>query len=214
MNGNVQTNVSLSGIVCGASPALMMHRTGSVSGPEHYYRSHAALKSNGRETGFHSAKSNRIIPLPAQGCRLLVPALNSYLNTGPYPDRTSVSPWMRRGQYMTAPMTGALYRKSNGLLFERTIDSFFQANCLLRDRMQSLVAELAGSGSQLRILPAAAVFSRWPAHRSLSRFTAATPPGQAYPKPGSTRPGPVFATPFLPDTQWTISTPGWCIMPY
>lgn len=117
----------------------------TVSAQRYGYRSHAALHSNGQDTGFFEKGSHAVHPLPPQGCLLL----HDNINKAIVPGKTA-GPMRIAVDKDNAPCSDpnvVFTEMENGITYKRKAGLFFQANRFLRGEMLSIVSTLCDDAS-------------------------------------------------------------------
>ncbi|MCP4133073.1 MAG: class I SAM-dependent RNA methyltransferase [bacterium] len=139
----------------GRMPEESIPQIETVFGDRFYYRSHGTVKSKDGVSGFYEKGSNNLIPFGPRGCLLLPDRLNqaikSYHSTGKefraaqghseevYCAEIGNGDSPKKGEKMPV-----IREKEQGVLYEREIDLFFQANRFLRSSMLNVVRDYAG----------------------------------------------------------------------
>jgi 23S rRNA (uracil1939-C5)-methyltransferase len=121
--------------------------------PERFgYRNHAQFKiDSGGRCGFTMRESDRIVPFPPDGCRLLSPAIRREIAGLPgetLPPGGEIR--VREDRYGTVHFWGLsgrtgppdLLMEAGGFMYPVAPHSFFQVNTLLNDRLIELVLSL------------------------------------------------------------------------
>ena len=120
------------------------------------YRSHASVKSDGKGVfGFYMRDSNTLVPFPDGGCRLLAPPLVELLKSmnAPQTQEKHAADELKiacsdKGDCFTSAGEKRIVRELvNGIVYERDISLFFQANRFLRSKMLDIVKEYADTDS-------------------------------------------------------------------
>ena len=123
----------------------------TVSSREYGYRNHAQFKVGAAgKPGFFAKKSHEVVPLPAQGCLLLHPAIDELI--GSLVDRTRFSEGGFRvrtngeGEIYTKGVPGLLddafcFFNVGGVRMRLNIDDFFQVNQFLVERWVEKIVE-------------------------------------------------------------------------
>jgi tRNA/tmRNA/rRNA uracil-C5-methylase (TrmA/RlmC/RlmD family) len=127
-----------------------------ISGERFHYRSHSSVKSRGGAAGFFAKDSHDIVPFPPGGCLLLSENLLEGIRNFSQAEGEIKAAVDREGKYHSAHpgKNSTVHEELNGIVYERNIHSFFQANMLLRKAMADRVVEYAsssGRGSALEL---------------------------------------------------------------
>jgi len=100
------------------------------------YRSHATLKTADGNSGFFEEGSNRLIPFPDKGCLLLAPSLKKNIKKNPVDIKEyRIASDHDERVFTTAENKSVIREIESGIIFEREISLFFQANRYLRSEM-------------------------------------------------------------------------------
>ncbi len=125
----------------GLLPADKVPEIRTLRGPREEYRSHATVASDGENTGFYASESQRVVPLPPGGCRLLPGELNEYIMRFRFPKG-------QRHFALDADMAphgpdgeGFLEERERGYRYVRTLEDFFQGNRFLRGELIDLICQ-------------------------------------------------------------------------
>ncbi len=110
------------------------------------YRSHGTIKAAGGCPGFYRRKSNELVSIRDTGCLLMAEELNAWLkNNNRLPDNSRIALDAFTRVITSFEEDPVIVEHAGGLVFERGIGQFFQANRFLRDRMLEIVREYAGT---------------------------------------------------------------------
>jgi len=108
----------------------------------HHYRSHATLQSDGKHIGFYKKDSHIVEPMPKEGCLLLHEQLNKAIRTDTWGQSLIKIAIDSHGTICSDP-TVVITEEEAGIIYTRTIDTFFQANRFLRKEMLLIVDKLS-----------------------------------------------------------------------
>jgi tRNA/tmRNA/rRNA uracil-C5-methylase (TrmA/RlmC/RlmD family) len=122
----------------------------TISDNRFYYRSHAHIKTSSKGAGFFAKNSHDLVIFPKEGCLLLNRECSRYISKMNHGGEIAVA--IDDKGVVTASKSSVISEKCTGIIFKRDINSFFQANQLLRDRMIDRVIEYAGGNHSDRVL--------------------------------------------------------------
>jgi 23S rRNA (uracil1939-C5)-methyltransferase len=107
-----------------------------VSGPRFNYRSHAEIKVKGSVSGFFRKGSHDLIPIPETGCLLLPEEINGFVKSN-RKIQNNYKVALDASGVVTASFhdTQVITEHAGGLILQRGINQFFQANRFLRQHM-------------------------------------------------------------------------------
>ncbi|MDR3237692.1 MAG: hypothetical protein LBT84_04235, partial [Spirochaetia bacterium] len=108
-----------------------------ITGERFRYRSHAGIKTDGRSCGFFRKGSNILSPFPPDGCLLLSEKLLPLVR----PRRDAKEFFIAFGALGTSG--GIIKEEELGIVYEREMGNFFQANIFLRAAMLERAAAYA-----------------------------------------------------------------------
>lgn len=118
-----------------------------ISGERYHYRSHSSIKSDGNSFGFYMRNSNNIIPFPDQGCLLMADSLIDgikTLNAGDCAGDLKIAEDWKENFFCDNKNNQTVEERTGGLIYKRGINSFFQGNKFLREKMSDLVCQYSG----------------------------------------------------------------------
>lgn len=111
-----------------------------------HYRSHAVVKIINGQTGFYQKDSHNLAPLPPEGCLLLADEINKVI-AGPVninSNELKIALSLDRECVLSTEKEPVVHETENGILYDRDISIFFQANRFLRGIMLDIVKDCAG----------------------------------------------------------------------
>ncbi len=118
-----------------------------------HYRSHAAIKVRCGKSGFFRKGTNDIVPIAGTGCFLLDDAINDRVRSDDAPPGDYRAAVDCSGSVVTSfDRNPTLREREAGLVFNRGIDQFYQANRLLRGALMERVVTLARCGENATFL--------------------------------------------------------------
>lgn len=117
------------------------------------YRSHATVKASNGSSGFYARESNRLVPFPEQGCKLLAEPLQNMIKSYHPKKKEYRSAMNIEGNvFVSEGKSLIISEREDDITYERDINLFFQANRFLRKSMLSLVREYASIDSSKTFL--------------------------------------------------------------
>ena len=111
-----------------------------ITGERFHYRSRARIKTDGRSCGFFERGTNKLSPFPAEGCLLLSKELMLLVKPAPGIKELHISAGAGGSE---PPVDGLVKEEELGIVYERSVENFFQANRFLRGPMLRRVGEYA-----------------------------------------------------------------------
>lgn len=114
-----------------------------ISDKRYHYRSHSSVKCINSSTGFYKRNTNVIIPFPDSGCLLLSKKLTeglTYFKSNLSGETKIAEDWNGNFFYDNQD-NGMVEEKTGRYIYRRNINSFFQSNKFLREKMSDLVCE-------------------------------------------------------------------------
>lgn len=125
----------------------------TVSGERFSYRSHASVKYRGGQSGFYKGLTNELVPFPEGGCALLHEGIrhipSSLFRTRAGEITIAID---SRGLIHHSGRPDFLLEQEGGILYQRHISCFFQANRFLRGKMLEIVADYSETDSSTRFI--------------------------------------------------------------
>lgn len=121
------------------------------------YRTHADVKfSPDGKVGFYRKESTEVIPFPQKGCLLLAQPLIEGLQTLKPIGQKSCKIAVGSDEVFHSSIEdmSIITEKENDLVFQRSINCFFQANRFLRSRMAQIVCDYAQMDYSKRLIDA------------------------------------------------------------
>lgn len=122
----------------------------TISDKRFHYRSHAHIKSSRNGSGFFAKNSHTLVLFPEEGCRLLANECNKFIAKMNYNGDSTIA--MDDKGAVFAVKSGVITERCKGMLYKRDIDSFFQGNYLLREKMIDQVLLYAGDNHSDHVL--------------------------------------------------------------
>ncbi|MDA3899558.1 MAG: methyltransferase domain-containing protein [Spirochaetes bacterium] len=143
----------------------------TISDKRYHYRSITTIQTQNHLKGFHAFKSNRLIPFPEKGCLLLQKELIQKIKAMSGVDGKIKMATDASGEVYSSNGKSIVSEKCGDYSYVHDVNSFFQANRLLRERMVKEVLSLLRrySGSQIIDAGCGCGFFSLPA-ASLSEF--------------------------------------------
>ncbi len=118
-----------------------------LTGERFHYRSHSSVKCDGNICGFYGKNSNDIVPFPESGCFLISQNLIDGLKRSEIKNMNrelKIAEDWRGNFFYDNDDQNIIDEKSGECLYRRDINSFFQSNKFLRQKMSELVAGYSG----------------------------------------------------------------------
>lgn len=108
----------------------------TISSERFGYRSHARIRIENNIAGFYENLSHNIIPFPESGCLLLHPELRNAIRSIPINGEVRIAiDHQNISYYENEDSPDSIIELVGTYRMQRGIDSFFQANRLLREKM-------------------------------------------------------------------------------
>jgi len=115
-----------------------------ISDERFHYRSHASIKASKSAFGFYEKDSKRIVAFPESGCLLLAEELIEGLDPLPKTGgEIKIGFSGESGFVSSLDKDRKIIESERGIIYERELSLFFQANRFLRGRMLDTVKEYA-----------------------------------------------------------------------
>jgi len=115
----------------------------TISGDPQFYRSHGLVKIKNNTIGFFKARSNDLVPLPQEGCLLMHNEINSFCTkNNENLNNEEIKIAVDENKKVIWQEKSIVTEKINDITYSRSLELFFQANRLLRQRMIDEVIEL------------------------------------------------------------------------
>ncbi|MBN2040779.1 MAG: class I SAM-dependent RNA methyltransferase [Spirochaetes bacterium] len=128
----------------GRIPSEKIPELSVIKSSRYHYRSHASVKSLNSESGFYAKESNHLVTFPEKGCMLLAePLINKLSSLQNMPEEFKISLSGDSQCLISFEKEKTVRENEYGLLFDRNIMLFFQANKFLRESMLRRVSEYA-----------------------------------------------------------------------